>query len=250
MDTNSICKRDRNTSLDRTFIIDVKDGFKKGMPIMLGYIPVSFTFGLMAVQGGIPVWIALVISMTNLTSAGQFAGVNLIIGGGSLFELCVSMFVINIRYMLMSLSLSQKIMPLSLIKRAAIAFGITDEIFAVASLEKRQITFGYMMGLIGGPYCGWALGTLLGGLTTSILPPVLQDSMGIALYAMFIALIIPAAKYSKAALIVILVAVGISSLFTYTPVLKEISIGWVVILAAVVASALGALLFPREDEET
>ncbi len=250
MDANSIYKKDKEVPMDKTFLIDVKDGFKKGIPIMLGYMPVSFTFGLMAVQGGIPVWVAVLISMTNLTSAGQFAGVNLIIGGGSLFELCASMFVINIRYMLMSLSLSQKIVKLPLIKRAAIAFGVTDEIFAVASLEKQQLTFPYMMGLIGGPYFGWAIGTLLGGLTTSILPPVLQDSMGIALYAMFIALIIPASKYSRAALIVILVAVGISSLFTYAPVLRGVSAGWVVILAAVVASTVGAVLFPRKDEET
>ena len=104
MDANSIYKKDKEVPMDKTFLIDVKDGFKKGIPIMLGYMPVSFTFGLMAVQGGIPVWVAVLISMTNLTSAGQFAGANLIIGGGALFELCASMFVINIRYMLMFIS--------------------------------------------------------------------------------------------------------------------------------------------------
>ena len=87
---------------------DFSHGFKKGMPIALGYIPVSFTFGLVAVKGGLPAWIAVTISLTNLTSAGQFAGTNLIIAGAALLEIALTTLIINIRYMLMSLSLSQK----------------------------------------------------------------------------------------------------------------------------------------------
>ncbi|MBF7095691.1 AzlC family ABC transporter permease [Alkalibacter mobilis] len=216
---------------------------------MMGYIPVSFTFGLLAVQGGLDIWMAVLISMTNLTSAGQFAGMNLIVSNASLTEISAAMFVINIRYMLMSLSLSQKLAPmLSIFKRSAIAFGITDEIFAIASLEKRVITFPYMMGLILTPYWGWAFGTLLGAVSTSLLPPLLQNSMGIALYAMFIALLVPAAKHSKAALIVIAIAVIISSIFKWMPVLNHVSGGWAIIISTIFASAAGAVLFPREDE--
>nr|WP_245984818.1 AzlC family ABC transporter permease [Biomaibacter acetigenes] len=178
--------------------IEFCHGLRQGIPIALGYIPVSFTFGLMAVNGGIPVWTAILISLSNLTSAGQFAGTNLIIANASLLEITLTTFVVNIRYMLMSLSLSQKVAPqMAFLKRCIVAFGITDETFAIASLEKGEITFNYFLGLVTCPYWGWALGTALGALTSSVLPKTFQSSMGIALYAMFIALVVPAAKKIK-----------------------------------------------------
>lgn len=231
----------------RTSYLEFNDGLKKGIPIALGYIPVSFTFGLMAVNGGIPVWLAIFISMSNLTSAGQFVGVDLIIANASLFEIGLTTFVINIRYMLMSLSLSQKInknMPGYL--RCIMAFGITDETFTVASLEDREITFAFMMGLIFTPYLGWALGTSLGSIFSSILPPSLQSCMGIALYAMFIALVVPVSKKSKAALFVTLTGVMISCIFTWAPLLNLISGGWRIIIATILASTFGAVFFPRD----
>lgn len=224
-------------------------GVNQGLPITFGYIPVSFTFGLMAVNGGIPVWMAILTSLTNLTSAGQFVGTGLIIADASLFEIAFATFVINIRYMLMSLSLSQKItFGMPLFKRCIMAFGITDEIFTVASLEKQEITFAYMMGLTVCPYCGWALGTALGAMITSVLPKTLQSSMGIALYAMFIALIVPSAKKSKAALIVVITAVIISSAFKFVPFMKTVSGGWSIIITTIIAAAIGAVLFPRKDD--
>ena len=124
-------------------------GLRDGIPICLGYLSVSFTFGMMATNGGLPVWFSVVISMTNLTSAGQFAGTAIIIAAGSLIELAVTTFIINIRYMLMSLSLSQKVDPkMSLAARFAIAFGITDEIFAVSMQQKERINTKYFTGLI------------------------------------------------------------------------------------------------------
>lgn len=233
----------------RTSYLEFNDGLKKGIPIALGYIPVSFTFGLMAVNGGIPVWLTIFISMSNLTSAGQFVGADLIIANASLFEIALTTFVINIRYMLMSLSLSQKItknMPGYL--RCIMAFGITDETFTVASLEEREITFAFMMGLIFAPYFGWALGTSLGSIFSSILPPSLQSCMGIALYAMFIALVVPVSKKSKAALFVTLTGVMISCIFTWTPVLTHISGGWRIIIATILASTFGAVFFPRDGD--
>lgn len=225
-------------------------GLKKGIPITLGYVPVAFTFGLIAVKGGIPVWIAILISLTNLTSAGQFAGTGLIISGASLLEISVTTFVINIRYMLMSLSLSQKIVEkMPIIKRGIMAFGITDEVFSVASMEEGDISFAYMMGLIIGPYFGWALGTVLGALTCSVLPEPFQNSMGIALYAMFIALVVPAAKKSRAALIVAAIAIFINSILTWVPKINIISEGWAIIIATIAACTFGAILFPREEGE-
>ena len=240
---------DRMYSEERRTRKDFLKGAKQGIPIALGYIPVAFTFGLMAVNGEIPIWMTILISLTSFTSAGQFLGASLIIADASLFEITFATFVINIRYMLMSLSLSQKTpAKMPLLKRSIMAFGITDEIFAVASLEKQEITFAYMMGLTACPYVGWALGTASGAMISSVLPLALQSSMGIALYAMFIALIVPSVKKSKAALIVVITAVSISSILNLLPFMKLLSQGWSIIITTIIAATLGAIFFPRKDE--
>ena len=235
-----------NTSARDDFIY----GIKRGVPICLGYIPVSFTFGLMAVEGGLPPWFAIFISMSNLTSAGQFAGLGIILENGSLLEIAMTTFIINLRYMLMSLSLSQKVDPfMSLMKRALVSFGITDEVFAIASIGPKILTFPYMFGLIIPPIFGWTLGTALGALISSILPHSIQNAMGIALYAMFIALVVPVAKKSKQVAIIIIVAVTIHSVFTWVHVFDALSGGWKLIITTIIASSIGAYLFPREVEE-
>ncbi len=180
---------------------DFNYGFRKGLPIALGYIPVSFTFGLMAVTGGLPVWLTIFISASNITSAGQFAGTSLILAGAGYLEITLTTFIINIRYMLMSLSLSQKIQnKMPMYQRLIFAFGITDETFSVASMEQGKLPFYYLLGLITGPVCGWTLGTAMGALICSRLPENLSNAMGIALYGMFIAIIIPPAKKSTTVL--------------------------------------------------
>ena len=221
-------------------------GARLGMPIALGYIPVSFSFGMLAVQNGIPAWAAIVISMTNLTSAGQFAGMNIISAAGGMWEMAITTCVINLRYMLMSLSLSQKIGKMSLAKRLITAFGITDEVFAVASTTPIAITFPFMLGLIAIPYIGWTLGTVLGAFINNLLPTSLADAMGITLYAMFIAIIIPASRRDKNVLFVLIAAVILSCVLYFA--LPFISSGWAVIITAVLASAFGATFFPHNEE--
>lgn len=239
-----------NLQKEHTAMHEFSDGLKQSMPIALGYFPVSFTFGLMAVRGGLPVWIVILISMTNLTSAGQFAGTNLIIAGAGYIEIAVTTFIINIRYMLMSLALSQKLIQgISNIKRWIMAFGVTDETFTVAAMQKKDITFAFMAGLEIMPYIGWTLGTAAGAAVCTMLPETLQNSMGIALYAMFIALVIPAARKSKAALCVSACAVLISSLLKWIPLFSVVSGGWRIIIATVIACSLGAKVFPMEDAE-
>jgi len=229
---------------------DFYKGLMHGIPIALGYIPVSFTFGLMAVKGGIPALAAILISMTNLTSAGQFAGMNLIIEGASLVEIALTTLIVNLRYMLMSISLSQKLSnKIPAFKKYILAFGITDEVFAVSAVQPGEVTSSYMSGLVTLPYIGWTIGTIMGALASSLLPQMLQNSMGIALYCMFIAIVVPAAKKSIAALVVALIAIFISSLFTWAPLISSLSAGWVIIIATVAASSIGAIAFPREDDE-
>ncbi|QHQ63023.1 branched-chain amino acid ABC transporter permease [Anaerocolumna sedimenticola] len=223
-------------------------GLKRGIPIALGYIPVSFTFGLMAVTGGLPVWLTIFISISNITSAGQFAGTGLILAGAGYLEITLTTFIINIRYMLMSLSLSQKIeSKMPLYQRLIFAFGITDETFTVASMEQGKLPFFYLLGLITGPICGWTLGTAMGSLICSKLPQSLSSAMGIALYGMFIAIIVPPAKKSKAILIIVLISVFTMCILKYIPIFKVISSGFRIIIATAVGAGTGAFLFPVKE---
>lgn len=225
-------------------------GLKSGLPIGLGYFPVAFTFGFLTVSGGLPVWAGVLISVSNLTSAGQFAGMNLILAGAGYGELALTTFIINLRYMLMSLALSQKIEnKIPIWQRLIFSFGITDETFVVASMEKKPIKAGYMFGLIILPIIGWDLGTLCGGCISTLLPQALQNAMGIALYAMFIALIVPAARESFKILLIVVLAVAVTCLLRYVPVFSFISSGFRIIIATVTAAAVGAWLFPKEDDE-
>lgn len=226
-----------------------RKGLLDGIPICLGYISVSFAFGLMATRGGLSILTSVIISMTNLTSAGQFAGLEIIKSNGGLIELALATLVINIRYMLMSLSLSQKINPdMGTLKRLLMSFGITDEIFALSMQQPGNVTFRYFLGLMTLPYIGWSFGTFMGGFASSVLPDLIRQSLGIAIYGMFIAIIIPPAKKSKPILNVILIAVAISIILHITPVLNELSSGWQIIISTSLASLIGALLYPKEED--
>ncbi len=232
------------------YINSFKKGLKDGVPIALGYLSVSFTFGMMAVAGGLPVSLAVAISMTNLTSAGQFAGLSLMLTGGGCFEMALTQLVINLRYALMSVSLSQKFhKSVSLLDRFLIAFGNTDEIFAVASGQKTDVGKKYMYGLILMPYLGWSLGTLLGAAASAVLSEAVRSALGIAIYGMFLAIFIPPMKKDKAVAVVVLTAAALSCLFFYVPVLKSVSSGFVIIICAVVAATLGALIKPVSDKD-
>lgn len=223
-------------------------GIKDGIPIGLGYLSVSFTFGIMAVNSGLSVWIAVLISMTNLTSAGQFAGIGLISAGASYIEMALAQFVINLRYSLMSLSLTQKTdNSFNILQRLILSFGITDEVFAVASGKAHDISTKYMYGLITVPYLGWAAGTLFGAIAGSILPDSVSSAMNIAIYGMFLAIIIPPAKKVRPVLWVIILSVAISFLLHYTPYLNKLSEGFIIIICALVASGFGALVYPVEE---
>lgn len=227
-----------------------RKGMRDGIPICLGYLSVSFTFGMMAVESGLPVGIAMLISMTNLTSAGQFAGTALIVSGGMYVEILVTTFIINIRYMLMSLSLNQRVdEAMTNLQRWVLSFGITDEIFAVSMQQKGSINAKYLSGLIFTPYIGWSLGTLLGATATGFMPDSLRSALGIAIYGMFIAIIVPPAVKAKPVAIVVGISVALSCLFRFTPGLNQLSGGWVIILCAVIASAFGALRYPVHNHE-
>ena len=226
---------------------DFLRGLLHGVPICLGYLAVSFSFGIFAVGQGLSIAEVVLISMTNVTSAGQLAGVPIIATAGSLIELASTQFIINLRYALMSVSLSQKMdKSVRLFDRFLIAFVNTDEVFAVSAVQPNGVSRHYMYGLITTPYLGWALGTALGAIAGDVLPAIVSTALGVAIYGMFIAIVVPDAKKHKPTALCVLLAVALSVLFYYTPGLSSVPGGFVVIICAVLASALFALFAPIE----
>ena len=223
-------------------------GIRHGIPIALGYLSVSFTFGMKAVGDGMTPLQALLISATNLTSAGQFAALPLMTGGASLIEMALTQLVINLRYALMSLSLGQRLDgTMNTLSRLLFSFANTDEIFAVASSQPEKVGRKYLFGLILTPYFGWTAGTLLGAVAGTLLPEFFRSALGIAIYGMFLAIILPPAKREKPVRLVVLLAVALSLCLRYVPLFSGISSGFAVILCAVIASAVGALLHPVKE---
>lgn len=227
-----------------------RNGVSDSIPIGLGYLSVSFGFGIAAATGGMSPLVALIISLTNMTSAGQVAGVGVILAAGSLLEMALTQLTINLRYSLMSISLSQKLdSSFSFIHRAICGFGMTDEIFAVASSKKGSICPKYMYGLIILPYISWSLGTVLGAVAGSLLPDSLKNALGIAIFGMFIAIVLPDAKKSFGVALASLISAAISCALYYIPVFSSIGSGFSIIICSVIASAIVAILCPIKDEE-
>lgn len=226
-----------------------KIGVKDGLPIGLGYFSVSVAFGVQASLAGLPIFISVLISMTNLTSAGQLAGLQIIASCGTILEIILTQLVINSRYFLMSLTLSQKTdESFTLPNRLLCSAGITDEIFAVSSNKNGNVSNKYFLGLMLLPYVGWTLGTLTGALAGNILPSYITSALGIALYAMFIAIIIPPSTTNRGVLCVVILSAGISCLFYYLPLLKPVSSGIATIITALISATIIALIFPKKQK--
>lgn len=226
-----------------------RQGIRHGIPIGLGYLSVSFAFGMKAVGDGLTVLQAVLISMTNLTSAGQIAALPLMVGGASLAEMALTQLTINLRYALMSLSLSRKLDgSMGTLQRLIFSFANTDEIFAVASSQPGKVGKTYLYGLMLAPWIGWSLGTFLGGAAGTLLPAFVRTALGIAIYGMFLAIILPPARKSRPVRFVVLVAVGLSLCFRYIPGLNTVSSGFVIIICGVLAAAAGAWRFPAEED--
>ena len=224
-------------------------GVRRGLPVGVGYFSVSFGFGAMAAAQGIKALDAALISISNLTSAGQFAGLTLIVAVASLWEIVLTQLIINSRYALMSLALSQRLgKDVGIFGRLAIAFVNTDEIFALAMAEKGPLSTSFMMGLGSLPVLGWTFGTLLGALAGSVLPLNIRTALGVMLYGMFIAIVVPPAKENRPVLVTVALAMVLSCLFAWVPGLKAVSAGISIVVCTVAAAAVCAWLFPIKEE--
>ncbi len=223
-------------------------GLKSGIPIGLGYLSVSFSFGIMAVSMGFHWWQAVIISMVTVTSAGQLAGIGIMVNPGQYIEMLISQLTVNVRYSFMAISLSQKTdSKFRGLYRWLLGFFITDEIFAVASNEE-SVSRSFFTGLSLIPWLGWTMGTLTGALLGNILPDELMSALCIAIYGMFVAIIAPKAKKSLSLLIVVAIALVLSCIFYYAPVLNEISSGVSISVCAILAALIGAFIFPVKEE--
>ena len=228
---------------------DFRDGMKDGIPIALGYLAVSFSIGIQAKIAGITAFYAALMSFLNFTSAGEFAAISIIAVSGGFGELALSQLIINLRYMLMSCALSQKIpRETNTLTRLFVSFGMTDEIFGISIGRKNYkpaYTFGAMLVAIP----GWTLGTFLGVVCGNILPDIVVNAFSIALYGMFIAIVVPPARDNKTLALAAVVSMIASFVFYITPVLSEISLGTKVIILTLVISLIFAILFPVESDD-
>ena len=226
-------------------------GMKAGMPVCIGYFSVSFGFGAMAVAQGLTIWQAILISASNLTSAGQFAGLTVIAAGAAMIEMILTQLVINSRYALMSLAIGQRFGPkVGTGKRLIAAFFNTDEVFALGMSRGKDITTSFFAGAGIVSAIGWTGGTAMGAVAGSLLPQDIRMALGVMLYGMFIAIVVPQAKEEKTILVSVLLALVFSCLFAWLPGLKEVSEGLAIVICTVAAAALCAVLFPvREEEE-
>ncbi len=226
-------------------------GMKNGFPIFLGYLAVSFTLGILAHGCGLSPFQATITSLTVNASAGEYAGFTLMGANGSYLEMMLVIFVANMRYMLMSASLSQRIQPATkLLGRMAIGFGITDEIFGVAIATEDQIRPVYYYGIMTSALPGWALGTLLGVVMGDILPSSAVSALNIGLYAMFIAIIIPMGRKHKTIAVLIVISMVSSYFCSILPVISKLSTGNRTILLTILIAGAAAIIKPLPKEVT
>ena len=217
------------------------EGVRDGLPIGLGYLSVSFTFGILAVSRGLS-WIqAALISLTNVTSAGQVAGLGIMVTAGGILAMIISQLVINLRYSLMGIALSQKAdKSMTPLLRALLAFAITDEIFGVAVSKKHEFGARYFFGLTILPVTGWVAGTVVGAILGQVFPPFLTNALAIGIYGMFVSIVMPVAKRDKVILVSSILSCIVSCIFFYVPFLSaHVSQGFAIIIAAVTAALAG-----------
>ena len=223
-------------------------GIRDGIPIALGYIAVAFTLGIAAKNAGLTALQSTVMSITNITSAGEFAALGLIASGATLLEMAATQLIINLRYCIMSCALSQRLDPkASFWHRLLIAFGITDEIFGLSICAEQNLTPFYIYGVMSIAIPGWALGTCLGTLSGNLLPAGLLRAMSIAIYGMFIAIIVPPCKKNRILAVLITVSMAASAGFTFLPGPARLSPGFRIIILTIVISGIAAVLFPIKE---
>lgn len=227
------------------------NGMRDGLPIGLGYFAVAFSLGITAQSIGFDALQGFILSLLNVASAGEYAGMACIAAKATLYELAFLTLITNARYILMSCALSQKLPDnTSLMHRLLIGFGVTDELFGIAVAYKGKVQPVYLYGAYMVSIPMWATGTAIGVIAGDVLPKIVVNALAVAIFGMFIAIIVPPAKENKVVACTVVASFVLSAFFTYTH-LGEMSDGTRTILLTVVISLVAAVAFPiKEDNKT
>lgn len=239
-----LMKKEENMLSNYTFVRGMRDG----IPICLGYFAVSFALGIAGRGVGMNAVQAFVMSLTMVASAGQFAAINLIGAGAGIIEMITTTIVVNLRYLLMSCSLTQKLSPeTKLLHRLALSYCMTDEIFGLSISVDGFLRPVYTYGITMISVSGWCLGTVLGVVAGNILPALVTNALGVAMYGMFLAIIIPPAKENHFLGALVAVSMAASGLFSILPYLRAISSGFRVIILTILIAGIAAVIHPIEE---
>lgn len=225
-------------------------GMRDGLPISLGYFAVAFTLGIAATKAGLTPFQAALASLLNNASAGEFAGFTLLAAGAGYAEVALMELIANARYLLMSCALSQKLQPgTGMVKRLILGFDVTDELFAISMVVPGPLNPFYTFGAMTVSIPGWCAGTFLGALLGSILPARAVSALGVGLYGMFLACIIPPAKQDRKVAGLIAVSFAVSWAVNTLPVFGFLPAGMKVIVLTLVLAGGAAVLLPVKDEK-
>jgi len=218
---------------------EFKKGVQAGISIGIGYFPIAITFGLLAKTTGLTVGETVLMSLLVFAGASQYISLSLLTLGTGIFEIVLTTFIVNIRHFLMSASLNEKCEEDRTVTKAAYAFGITDETFSVAALKEGNVSTGFMFGVISVSYSSWVINSGLGHIVGGSLPQTLQESMSVALYAMFVGLLVPSMKKSTKVVFLAALAASFNTIFTIT---KVLSTGWAIVLATILSAVIVELI--------
>ncbi len=226
------------------------EGVKSGIPIALGYFAVSFSLGITARNAGVTPLQSLVISLLCNASAGEYAGFTVISAAATYIEMALMIFIANARYILMSCALSQKLSPnMNFAHKLFIGFDLTDELFAISVARPGFLDPLYFYGAAAISIPAWAIGTALGTVTGNIIPETLVNALGVALYGMFLVVIIPPAKKNRIIAVLIAICFALSYVFNRLSLFSGISSGTKIIILTIIISVAAALFFPVKEEE-
>jgi 4-azaleucine resistance transporter AzlC len=214
---------------------DFIKGVQAGISIAIGYFPIALTFGLLAKTTGLTILETVMMSLIVFAGASQYIALSLLTLGTGTFEIILTTFIVNIRHFLMSASLNEKVEDDRTIYKAIYSFGITDETFSVAATKDGNVTTGYIFGVISVSYASWVVNSGIGHLVGASLPETLQESMTVALYAMFIGLLVPSMKKSLKAIYLASLAAIFNTIFTFAELL---STGWAIVLATILSALM------------
>jgi 4-azaleucine resistance transporter AzlC len=223
-----------------------RNGLQAGFSIAIGYIPIAITFGLLAKSAGLTVSETVMMSLLVFAGAAQYMSLNMVVLGSGVFEIVMTTFILNIRHFLMSASLNEKVEEKSLWKKSLFSFGITDETFSVTATKEGSIRTGYMFGVILIAYSSWVVSSGVGHVIGSSLPASLQESMAVALYAMFVGLLMPSLKKHRKVVVLAGTAAILNSVFS---LVVGVAAGWSIVLATITSAVGIEVLFNKWSKE-